>query len=99
MKKFIERYINEGKSIIESGDANLPKRVKNIDPPSGWKWGFPKTVTLEEYEKIKDLKEWCVQMGYPKSETDSLGESFYVRTFESFEILKKEKDKNKINGK
>ncbi len=49
-----------------------------IDPPSGWKYGFPKSVTQEEYSKIKDFKAWCIANGYPKLEADSYGEHFHV---------------------
>jgi hypothetical protein len=50
----------------------------SIDPPSGWKYGFPKTITVEEYEKIDSLKEWCIENGYPAEEADSYGEYFIV---------------------
>lgn len=50
-----------------------------IDPPSGWKYGFPKAVTQEQYEKIKSLKQWCIDNGYPKEEADSYGDYFYIQ--------------------
>lgn len=40
-----------------------------IDPPSGWKYGFPKEypdMTLP----IEELKTWLVENGYPKDEVD-----------------------------
>ena len=49
-----------------------------IDPPSGWKYGFPKAVTLEEYNQITNLKQWCIDNGYPLAEADSYGDYFYV---------------------
>jgi len=49
-----------------------------IDPPSGWRYGFPKRITKEEYHSIKDLKEWCISNGYPKSEADSYGDYFNI---------------------
>lgn len=45
-----------------------------VDPPSGWKYGFPKL-----WNGIGDFKEWLIKEGYPKKEIDSLGEHFYVR--------------------
>ncbi len=43
----------------------MVKRYKYlIDPPSGWKYGFPKIfigVKLPE-----DLTEWCIENGYPE---------------------------------
>ena len=31
-----------------------------IDPPEGWKYGFPKSVTNEEYKSIKDFKQYDI---------------------------------------
>lgn len=50
-----------------------------IDPPSGWKYGFPKAVTQEQYKEIKNLKQWCIDQGYPKSEADSYGDYFHIQ--------------------
>jgi hypothetical protein len=33
-----------------------------IDPPSGWKYGFPKPIP----EEVTDLGEWLVEEGYPE---------------------------------
>jgi len=50
-----------------------------IDPPSGWKYGFPKAVPEDRrYDFIK----WLVEQGYPQSEIDTLGEHFYCRFWE-----------------
>ena len=49
-----------------------------IDPPLGWKYGFPKAVTQEQYKEITNLKEWCIENGYPKGEADSYGECFHI---------------------
>ena len=46
-----------------------------IDPPSGWKYGFPKELP----EGIKDTKKWLVENGYPQHEIDSCGDYFYCR--------------------
>ncbi len=42
-------------------------RVQLIDPPSGWKYGFPRP-----YDKKDDqtLEEWLVENGYPQSLID-----------------------------
>lgn len=50
-----------------------------IDPPSGWKYGFPKIVTQEQYKSIKNLKQWCIDNGYPKAEADSYGDYFHIQ--------------------
>lgn len=44
-----------------------------IDPPSGWKYGFPKAMPVDE----KDLMKWIVDNGYPQEEIDKLGDAFY----------------------
>jgi len=49
--------------------------IKYIDPPSGWKYGFPKPIP----EEIKDVKEWLIKNGYPENEIDSLGEVFMYK--------------------
>lgn len=50
-----------------------------IDPPSGWKYGFPKPYINKEG---LSLNEWLVKSGYPKEEIDSYGEYFYCRYWE-----------------
>jgi len=47
-----------------------------IDPPGGWRYGFPKPIP-EEHQKR--TKEWLVENGYPQKEIDSYGEYFYCR--------------------
>ena len=46
-------------------------KVLMIDPPEGWKYGFPKPVP-EEYHTLGDdfdLKRWLVNEGYPQQLT------------------------------
>jgi hypothetical protein len=49
-----------------------------IDPPGGWKYGFPRPIPVEE---LKRVREWLVENGYPQKEMDSYGEYFYYRTW------------------
>ena len=45
-----------------------PKRVM-IDPPNGWRYGFPKMLPLIPKEgKNFRLKDWLIQEGYPPHE-------------------------------
>lgn len=37
-----------------------------VDPPSGWKYGFPKSY--DPYDK--PLTEWLLENGYPQHEID-----------------------------
>ena len=46
-----------------------------IDPPSGWKYGFPKAKP----EDATDTIAWLLSEGYPQSEIDKLGSSFFIR--------------------
>lgn len=68
IKKEVEKFVDD---MIESDK----KRVM-IDPPSGWKYGFPKVYTGGE---DGNMKLWLVSNGYPQREIDSCGDYFYVR--------------------
>ena len=50
-----------------------------IDPPQGWRWGFPKV-----YDPNKDGNpvKWLVAQGYPQAEVDALGANFHWRQWE-----------------
>lgn len=52
------------------------KTVTYIDPPSGWKYGFPMQVPDP---KPEDMLKWLVEQGYPQKEIDACGEHFYCR--------------------
>lgn len=54
---------------------SMKKPKKFIDPPSGWKYGFPKEVP----DDIEDTNQWLIENGYPKEEIEKLGEYFYCR--------------------
>jgi hypothetical protein len=55
------------------------KKIRMIDPPSGWMYGFPKPIP----DDVKDTNEWLVKNGYPKKIIDDLGEYFYCRFWET----------------
>ena len=44
-------------------------KITIIDPPSGWKYGFPKPIPED---RKKDSMVWLVEQGYPQSEIDAL---------------------------
>jgi len=52
-----------------------------VDPPSGWKYGFPKV-----WDGVGSMREWLIEEGYPQREIDSLGESFHVRMWTDEDI-------------
>lgn len=45
-----------------------------VDPPSGWKYGFPKVWNGEG-----NMRDWLIDNGYPQKEIDSCGDYFFVR--------------------
>lgn len=45
--------------------------IVSIDPPSGWKFGFPKSVSLEEFNDKKfDFREWLLSNNYPEEDIE-----------------------------
>ena len=46
-------------------------KVKYIDPPNGWSYGFPKVIPQEINED--EVKTWLLDNGYPKAEIDNGG--------------------------
>jgi len=55
--------------------TGLKMKVKMIDPPSGWKYGFPKEIP----EHVDDTCKWLIDNGYPEKLIEDFGDSFYVR--------------------
>jgi len=49
--------------------------AKMIDPPSGWRYGFPKEIPTD----VIDTKKWLVENGYPQEEIDRYGKYFSCR--------------------
>ena len=45
----------------------MSNKILMIDPPSGWKYGFPKPYTKP---KKMSLVEWLIKQGYPKEEAE-----------------------------
>ena len=45
-----------------------------IDPPEGWRYGFPKPLPdgTDENDILERLNEWLVENGYPQRMIDSL---------------------------
>mgnify|MGYP006411589913 FL=1 len=61
--------------------AESMNKVLMCDPPSGWKYGFPKPLPTEVHKKNNTL-EWLLSEGYPQAEIDACGDHFYVRYWE-----------------
>lgn len=60
-------------------------KVIMCDPPSGWKYGFPKPMPEEFHNKdIRfSISEWLVKEGYPQYEIDAVGDHFNCRYWET----------------
>jgi len=52
-----------------------------IDPPSGWKYGFPKAIP----EDVENVRKWLIDEGYPEEIITALEavDSFYYRFWET----------------
>lgn len=46
-----------------------------IDPPEGWKYGFPKAIPEDE----KDVTKWLIKNGYPEHVVKEYGDNFFYR--------------------
>jgi hypothetical protein len=58
-------------------------KVIMCDPPSGWKYGFPKPLPEEHaYTTESSIIPWLLSEGYPQAEIDACGEHFYCRYWE-----------------
>ena len=51
------------------------------DPPSGWKYGFPKAMP-KVFDNWEEQQAWLVFEGYPQKEIDSYGDHFYCKYWE-----------------
>ena len=54
-------------------------KILMIDPPSGWRYGFPKPIPKEERHRTL---AWLVENGYPQAEIDSYKNFFFCRYWE-----------------
>jgi hypothetical protein len=55
------------------------RKATIIDPPSGYRYGFPKECTAKEGQSHYD---WLIEQGYPKVLIDSMGDYFFCRYWE-----------------
>jgi len=57
-------------------------KVLMCDPPSGWKYGFPKPLPAD-LPKNESIIPWLLEQGYPQAEVDACGKHFYCRYWET----------------
>jgi hypothetical protein len=66
---------------LDNGENKMSKKtVLMIDPPSGWKYGFPMPLPDPRPESTT---AWLVEQGYPQAEIDLMGKYFYCRYWEA----------------
>lgn len=56
------------------------RKVLIVDPPSGWKYGFPKAC-YANLDKDEDMVNWLLKNGYPKEELDKEGKPYWLRSW------------------
>jgi len=61
---------------IKSEDLSIKSNMMWVDPPEGWKYGFP---AIYDPEKDGQMREWIVRKGYPLLTIKEYGESWAVR--------------------
>jgi hypothetical protein len=70
---------------LEGKDNNFVKSAPTsvwVDPPSGWRYGFPKQAP---YPLPDNMTDWIIDQGYPRAEVENLGNHFHVRFTEIYE--------------
>ena len=80
---------------MEKTKETSEKKLILIDPPSGWRYGFPKAITQEQYKDITNLKQWCIDNGYPLSEAITYGEYFNIQISGDLSFMEEEIKPNK----
>ena len=80
---------------MEKTKETSEKKLILIDPPSGWMYGFPKAITQEQYKAITNLKQWCIDNGYPLSEAITYGEYFNIQISGDLSFMEEEIKPNK----
>lgn len=53
-----------------------------IDPPSGWRYGFPRQIPDEYFEPMFKLNRWLVSVGYPQELIDQFPDGVPCRFWE-----------------
>lgn len=57
----------------------MKRKVLMIDPPSGWRYGFPRELTLDGTQTVT---EWLVDHGYPQALIDQFNGELPCRHWE-----------------
>ena len=61
---------------IKSDDLSIKSNMIWVDPPEGWKYGFP---AIYDPNTDGQLSEWIVRKGYPLLTIKEYGDAWAVR--------------------
>ena len=61
---------------IKLKDLSMQSSMIWVDPPEGWKYGFP---AIYDPEKDGQMSEWIVRKGYPLLTIKEYGDAWAVR--------------------
>ena len=61
---------------IKSDDLSIKSNMIWVDPPEGWKFGFP---AIYDPEKDGQMSDWIISKGYPIQIIKEYGEQWMVR--------------------
>ena len=61
---------------IKSEDLSIKSNIIWVDPPEGWRYGFP---AIYDPEKDGQMREWIVRKGYPLLKIKEYGDAWAVR--------------------
>jgi len=71
-----QKHDNLSVISIKSEDLSIKSNMIWIDPPEGWKYGFP---AIYDPDADGQLSDWIVRKGYPLQTIKEYGESWAVR--------------------
>lgn len=63
---------------IKSDDLSIKSDMMWVDPPEGWKYGFP---AIYDPKMDGNMRDWVVRKGYPLLTIEAYGESWGVRSW------------------
>lgn len=69
----------EVETFVDNMMENYVDERLMVDPPSGWRYGFPKPYFKNAVTDGNELKRWLVENGYPERAIERFGDHFPVR--------------------
>jgi hypothetical protein len=71
-----QKYDNLSVISIKSEDLSIKSNMIWVDPPEGWKYGFP---AIYDPDTDGQMREWIVRKGYPLLTIKEYGDAWAVR--------------------